>query len=314
MQKAEYVNGVSAIRAMENSLLTFQDISRLIDTSSDAEFNSIISTRRGNGDNEFTLDDVWSQIEYYVPDSKELKILLYKNDFHNLKAVLKAVLSNRDSSVYFLTPTNLNLETLQRDISKKDYENLPEHIKQTAEDAYDIITKTLDGQLVDSFIDSSALKNMQISAKKTGNKFMQEYADITTAAADIKTAYRCSKMNKQKSFLETAICGSSILDAAQLIQATLSGTERFLSYLETTQYSEASDLLKESPVKFEKWCDDIIMELAKSARLKSFGIEPLAAYYIAAETEIKNLRIIKICRECKTEKKKITERMRELYV
>ena len=48
--------------------------------------------------------------------------------------------------------------------------------------------------------------------------------------------------------------------------------------------------------------------------MRSFGTEPLMAYFIAKETEIKNLRILKVCKECNTNKETIMERMRKLYV
>lgn len=121
-------------------------------------------------------------------------------------------------------------------------------------------------------------------------------------------------MNKPYSFIETAICGSEELDKEALARASQRGTESLFSFLETTPYNEAAEILKSSPAQFEKWCDDMITDHAESARMKSFGTEPLAAYFIAKETEIKNLRILKVCKECKTNKETIMERMRKLYV
>ena len=46
----------------------------------------------------------------------------------------------------------------------------------------------------------------------------------------------------------------------------------------------------------------------------AFGSEPLAAYFIAKEAEIKNLRILSVCKEFGADKETITERMRKLYV
>lgn len=58
----------------------------------------------------------------------------------------------------------------------------------------------------------------------------------------------------------------------------------------------------------------MIMEHAESARLQAFGYEPLAAYFIAKEAEIKNIRILTVCREYGADRETITERMRKLYV
>jgi V/A-type H+-transporting ATPase subunit C len=307
----KYASAVAAVKAMETTLLTGSDIEQLINARTLKETEALLAAKKTPGS---SLSDVWEMLRSSAPDSRELKILLYRNDFHNLKAVLKAKLSNRDPSVYYVEPSNVTLEDLDHGISSKDYSGLPEYLREPAEEAYELLTRTLDGQLSDSLIDAASLNAMQRDAADFGGSFMQRYAVLTTVCADIKTAYRCSIMKKSRSFLETAICGSPELDKESLIRAAQSGTDTLFRYLEDTAYSGAAELLKTSPAQFEKWCDDVIMEHAESARMQAFGPEPLAAYYIAKEAEIKDVRIIKVCKECGTDTETIMERMRKLYV
>lgn len=304
----KYANAVAAVKAMENTLLTGNDLEQLINAQSMAEINSLVMAKKG--EKSISTEAIWEMIHDYAPDSKELEILLYKNDFHNLKASLKAIVSGKSPEKYYIRPTNLNLNHL----TEKEYGSLPDYIRNTAYEAYDLIVGTSDGQLVDSFIDSALLLAIQKSSESFGGDFMKKYARLITVCADIKTAYRCSKMKKQKNFLERAICGSPELDKESLIRESLNGTENLLSFLEDSSYGEAARLLSESPAQFEKWCDDVIMELAETARMKSFGTEPLIAYYIAVEAEQKNLRIIMVCHEFGADRETITERMRKLYV
>lgn len=312
MSTTKYANAVGAVKAMENTLLTRNDMEQFINASSTAEINSLISAKKG-GEN-ISAESVWEMIHGYAPDSRELEILLYKNDFHNLKASLKAMISGREPERYYIRPTNLDLNHLAQVLSAKDYDSLPDFIKKTAEKAYELIVETSDGQLADTFIDTSALSAMQRSSADFGGEFMRKYANLTTVCADIKTAYRLSRMKKNRNFIENAICGSPELDKESLVRETLGGTESLLNFLESTVYSDAVPLLRNSPAQFEKWCDDVIMELAETARMNSFGTEPLSAYYIATEAEIKNLRIITVCRESGADRETITERMRKLYV
>ncbi|MDE6788444.1 MAG: V-type ATPase subunit [Ruminococcus sp.] len=312
MSTIKYANAVAAVKAMENTLLTRNDMEQFINAASASEIDSLISAKKGG--NNISAESVWEMIHDYAPDSRELEILLYKNDFHNLKAALKSIISGREPEKYYIRPTNLDLNHLAQSVSAKDYENLPDFIRNTAEKAYDLIVETSDGQLADSFIDSATLNAMQKSSADFGGDFMQKYAQIITVCADIKTAYRLSRMKKQRNFIENAICGSTELDKDSLVRETLNGTESLLNFLESTPYSEAAKLLRDSPAQFEKWCDDAVMELAETARMKSFGTEPLIAYYIAAEAEQKNLRIITVCREFGADRETITERMRKLYV
>lgn len=312
MSTTKYANAVAAVKAMENTLLTRNDMEQFINASSTAEIDSLISAKKGG--NTISAESVWEMIHNYAPDSRELEILLYKNDFHNLKAVLKAMISGREPEKYYIRPTNLDLNHLIQVLSEKNYDSLPDFIRDTAEKAYELIVDTSDGQLVDSFIDTATLSAMQKSSADFGGDFIQKYAQLITICADIKTAYRLSRMKKQRNFIENAICGSSELDRDSLIRETIGGTENLLNFLESTVYSDTAKLLRDSPAQFEKWCDDMIMELAETARMKSFGTEPLIAYYIAAETEEKNLRIITVCRESGADRETITERMRKLYV
>lgn len=311
MGNTSYASAVAAVRAMENSLLTHSDIEQLIASNSKAEYNSLISAK---GSEQATLEDVWDMLRAYAPNDRELEILLYKNDFHNLKAALKAVISGKEPQHYFIRPTNLDLDKLVVAIKSKEYEDLPEYIRKTAQEAYELLTRTLDGQLSDSVIDTAALEAMQRAAYRHGGEFMRRYAEMTALYADIKTAYRCALMKKSKSFIETAVCGTSELDKDSLVRAALEGVDGLFAYLENTQYSDAAKLLRESPAKFEKLCDDEMIELAQTARMTAFGTEPLAAYYLAKEAEIKNLRIISVCKESGTDRETITERMRKLYV
>lgn len=311
MSSTEYASAVAAVKAMESSLITQSEFEQLINARSVSEMESVLSAGKAE---HTSLEDVWETLQNFAPDSRELKILLYRNDFHNLKAALKAMLSNRDPENYYIKPTNLVLDELKPILASKEYDYLPVYMRETAAKAYELLTRTLDGQLSDSLIDSDALSAMQKDSEELGGEFMRKYSQLVTVCADIKTAYRCSIMKKPYSFIETAICGSRELDKESLARASQRGTESLFSFLETTSYNEAAGILKSSPVKFEKWCDDLLTEHAESARMKSFGTEPLAAYFIAKETEIKNLRILKICKECNAEKETIIERMRKLYV
>lgn len=311
MSHTEYASAVAAVKAMESSLLTYSDLDQLINTTALSEMRALLDSKLAYPS---SMEDVWKLLSDYAPDSKELKILLYKHDFHNLKAVLKAMLSGREPEHYYVSPSNIPLETITAAFSSKDYELLPKYMSEAAGEAYELATHTLDGQLSDSLIDAAALKAMQTSADECGNAFMKRFAVLMTVCADIKTAYRCSIMQKPRQFMETAICGSEELDKESLIRASLAGTDSLFSMLEGTVYNEAAALLKDSTAQFEKWCDDIIVEHAESARLQAFGIEPLAAYYLAKEAELKNIRILRVCKECGTDKDTITERMRRLYV
>lgn len=307
----EYASAVAAVRAMECSLLSPADIEQLIGANSAEEFNGLLDAKKSA---QSSLTEVWEMLRSYAPDNDELKILLYRNDFHNLKAALKSVISGRNAEDYFVYPSNFEPKLASEAFAAKDYAELPEHTRKTASEAYELLTETMDGQLSDSFIDKAALTAMLTAADKCRSSFIKKYAELTAVCADIKIAYRCALMGKSRKFAESALCGTDKLEKDALAEASVEGTETLLSYIEEQGLEEAAEALRESPAQFEKWCDDVLMELAETARSSPFGYEPLAAYYIAKEAEIKNIRIIKVCRESGSDKNTVMERMRRLYV
>jgi V/A-type H+-transporting ATPase subunit C len=191
---------------------------------------------------------------------------------------------------------------------------LPKLMREPAVEAYRALTENSDGQLAEVILDRAVLLAMQSAAKETGNGFMQKYAEELTVCADVKTAYRSAAAGKREAFLEAAIAGSDSFAKEPLIRAALRGTESVISYVEGTQYAELAEALKESSAAFEKLCDDRITELADEARMKCFGAEPLAAYYLAKEAEVRNLRIIFVCKGLGVSEEIIRERTRRLYV
>lgn len=319
----EFASAVGAVRALEGMLLTQQDIVRMTAAENDSELRDILAStgRNTTGSSEEILNaleaesgETWDFLSNYAPHDRELEILLYRNNFHNLKAALKALIMNTEPERLFIKPTSLNLAELPSLVASKQFDMLPDYMTDAAAEAYGILTESLDGQLAEAVLDTAALRAMQEEAERLKSGFMTEYAQLVTVCCDIKTAYRCSIMKKSQSFLETAVCGSPELDSTTLVREAMKGTDSFISWLGDTQWSEAADCLSRSPAAFEKWCDDAVMELAESAKTKAFGIEPLAAYFIAKETEIKNLRILLVCRSCGASPETITERMRRLYV
>ena len=56
------------------------------------------------------------------------------------------------------------------------------------------------------------------------------------------------------------------------------------------------------------------MEYNKTAKYESFGIAPIAAYWLAKEVEIDNLRIILLGKKVGLPAEDIIERLREPYV
>ena len=96
---------------------------------------------------------------------------------------------------------------------------------------------TQDGQLCDIIIDKAALDAIYHAGKTSGNEFLKLYAELTVAAADIKTAVRASRTGKDRAFLEQALAPCDTLDITRLAQAAIEGVDAIGIY---TPYERAA--------------------------------------------------------------------------
>ena len=169
-------------------------------------------------------------------------------------------------------------------------------------------------QLCDIVIDRAALEAIERAGRESDSELIAKYAELTVAAADIKTAVRCQKTGKSLEFIRRALAPCRSLDVYQLARAAADSLEAVSDYLSTTDYAAAVSALEQSPSAFERWCDNVIIESIRPQQFQAFGIGPLAAYILGRENEIKCVRIILSGKLNDLPEASIRERIREMYV
>lgn len=324
MRETEYAYGVGRVRANESSLLSVADIEQLISATGYKDALRILADNGwkapedGGADFAQMLENesrkTWQLITEAVPDIKELYALIVANDFHNLKAALKAMFSDEESSLFFITPSVLALDIVREAVDTKHFELLPEYMQAPAEAAYDAVVRLKSGRLADIILDVAALNTKLQMSKQSGSTLLLAITQLNNAAVNIKTAVRCVKMGKNAEFMENAMCESDILDNTELIEAALSGKAQLIHYLSTSFVEGAAEQLEAGAVEFEKWCDDVVAEKVQLAKFTAFSLDPIIAYYINKDAEIKNARIILSAKLNNIPADIIRKRVRNVYV
>jgi len=329
MRDTEYANAVARIRANELNLLNTAQLDLLISADTYESVLNILEEYgwidHGNRDDinaalKIQAQKTWDLLSEISPDITELEFLITKNDFHNIKAALKDFVSTQtlgtliNENISFIYPSSIDFSLIKTTVYNKKFDELPFYANDAIKKTYDVLIRTGDGQIADIMLDYMAMQYMVEIAKKTNKKFIINMAELMCVTSNLKTALRSARTGKDRQFLETALFPTKTLDVKALIEASLKGDEALLRYLSNTNYVIAADYIKISTTKFEKWCDDILMEYVQKAKYICLGVEPLIAYYIAKEAEIKNVRIILSCKYNNLSYEVIKERVRNLYV
>lgn len=323
MSDTQYTYAVARIRSRELALFNAAAIEQLLSAKSYDDCMRLLADKGWGGadariDAEGLLaeerDKTWRLIGELVEDMSVFDVFLYGNDYHNLKAAIKIVCTDDMQEGLFITHGTIDPQLFVSAVRGHDFSLLPAAMQSPAEEAYDALSQTRDGQLCDIIIDRAALEATYAAGKATKNELIAKYAELTVVAADIKIAVRCNRAGKPLDFIKRALAPCDSLDCYNLSRAAAESVDAICDYLSTTAYSDAVSALAQSPSAFERWCDNLIIAYIRPQQFQPFGIGPLAAYILGRENEIKTVRIILSGKRNDLPEQSIRERVREMYV
>ena len=297
----QYTYAVARIRALEVSLFSNSAVDQLIAC---ADYGQCIQflQERGWGDSDTPADaeailtreeeKIWEVVRELSVDMDKFDVLSYPKLFHNLKAAIKEVCTEEENRHIFYEDVSIPGKVMLEIVREKDFGKLPHNMQAAAEEAYETLLHTRDGQLCDVIIDRAALEAVYEAGQQAEDDIIRDYAESTVGVADIKIAVRSQKTAKSLEFMKRAMAECESINVDQLAKAALSGMDAIREYLSGTAYAEGAEALADSPSAFERWCDNRIIQTISPQKYNAFTIGPVIAYVIARQNEIKTVRII----------------------
>lgn len=250
-----------------------------------------------------------------APGDNDFNVILYQIDFTNLKLALKSVIREKTQEDLFLSNGNVDHKFLIECIKEQNFEKLPEFLKFSTKNAFEVLLKSNDANLSDGMIDKEMLDEFLKIAKKADNDFIKKYIELFVAFSNIKTALRGCKFKKSKRFFDVSLAECKSLNIELLRKSACEDLDSLKEYLLQTEYNglfETTDLNDYSRF-LDKWFDDKIMLLCKNQKSNPFTIAPIISYILAREIEFKNVKIIYMGKKLKANEIEIKERLRQMY-
>ena len=253
MKDTGFVYASAYIRILENKMLGKVDYEAMLSAPSHEEALRYLSAKGWEAD----MAQIWNEVQEACPESAPLHILLYQNDFHNLKAILKAMFGGAKHEPLMLEPYTVLPDVIHRAAQEGKLESLPEPFRQPAMEAYHILARDNDGQTAEIVLDKTLFAVMREAALQSKNDFLIGWVDLNIMLINTKTALR----------------GGT--------QSALLGNRQIMP-----------DAPKESITALELWCDNQLIEYLRQAKRKLFGIEPVFAFLAGKQFELQAVRII----------------------
>ena len=326
MKETEYAYAVAFVRTLENRMLKKADYEALFSATS-LEEALLYLLSKGYGEaatTEQTLNaDIllkeelaytWNEVEKACPEDAPFDFLLYPNDFHNLKTILKAVFSGTSHTNLMLKPYTIPPDVIHRAIANGKPESLPDMLKKSAAEAYHILAREGDGQLAEILLDKALFSAMSEAAKQSKNDFLIGWVDLNIAVMDMKIALRCAYGGKSRDFICKSMMECKRINADYLTDAAARDVSAVLQVFSQSGFENAAKAARESTGAFDRWCDNELIRYLQSARYSAFGFDPILGFLIGKQFELQAVRMILSGLKSGIPTETLRERLRETYV
>lgn len=319
-----YPFAVASVRSMENKLLSQQKLMQMAEAKSAEEALRLLSdTAYGKTQVqdvhqfeemiETHLEETYTSVAKLIPDEALIDIFLYKNDYHNIKVLIKEEISKVSGKKLLVRGGTIDVEEMKKNFRERNYAEMPIINGDAVEEAISLYAKTKNGQYIDTVLDKACFAAMDERASEMKNPFVRKYVTMLADLTNLKTILRVKQMGRPfEAFEDACVPGGEIrMDVFQRAYRE----ESILPVLKETSYGALCEqYMDKGFTVFEKACDDCLMEYIKEAKYKTLTPEPVVAYILAKETEAKCVRIILTCKLHNIDTEIIKERVREVYV
>jgi V/A-type H+-transporting ATPase subunit C len=203
----------------------------------------------------------------------------------------------------------------------KDSTNLESILKKESEKNTTLVKKLLlEGELLEPLIWLDNLIESLESAARCKNIFLISYLRHFIDLANIKVSLRMINLARPKDNLAKALFMGGYIGRDKFLKTYDQPLHIFIANFRYTDYAEAVREGTEyfqrqnSFLRLERKVDDYLIGFIKQSKYITFGPEPILAYYLAKQNEIKLIRLVIIGRLNNLPKEEILERLNDTYV
>ncbi len=287
MSNNSLVYSNARVKAMENSFLTNEKIVRMAYSDSLEEgFRVLLESSYGGGlvvdakDYDALLQTEDARVSEFVleamPSGQGMESFVVKNDYHNLKAIVKGKYMRLDDVDFMLMPKgSFDPKEVKDMVYADDYSVLTD-LQKTA--LLEIDSARANGntspRFIDLTLDKACYKEIMSSLKKVKNKFMPKYWQTNIDMMNISCFVRACNAGDKTLFDESFIDGGKL--EKRFFTGELSGVLDKLAY---TSYPQIAEALKTGDfVAFERIWDNTLLNIFKDERNDIFSVAPIAGF------------------------------------
>ena len=325
----DYLYASARVRALEKYFVTGDDLVRMTEAKTLAEAFKIINDKGigvgfepENCEEALTaaLSGAYALAQELLKDEGAVKLFRLRYDGFNLKTLIKGKALGADVSGMLSPLGSVSPEVISAEAAAMSFKSLEPRLAEAAAEAAALLAKTSDPQLVDITLDKAVLETQAALAGGYDCAYLNDIISMKIDLANIRAAVRIDRIGAPDpdALLRRVIAGGGSIPAEELTAAR--GLDELTIAVAHSRWGDAlAPALRalkgaKQLTAFEKSCEELEMEYISRAKLKGFGAEPVFAYLLAFEAQIKNIRIVISSKAAGVSPDVIRERLRSTYV
>ena len=310
-----YAYAVARIRGMETRLLDRQWIERLLAEDAggalkvlaDSAFQEAVADVGRPEEIEAGLTRALTEtlltVSALSPEPALIDLFRLRWDFRNLKSLVKASLlklSDEDGGpsgdeIGLVDGVGtVDLTVLQKAVADADYVSLPNVLADAARAATESFRDNGELAGVDREFDLTMWAHLLVVAADGGSEFLAGYFRIEIDTMNVRTFIRVKESSGDRTDLSRAFIPGGTLDLSFLEEHLGEPVDAFARSLEYGSFGALAPVFREWTGErahmLELACDNILLSYVEAAGTIAYGIEPLVAFILVRQMEIKLVR------------------------
>ncbi len=235
-----------------------------------------------------------------------------RDDYANLRLAVRRVVLDKPIGTDYCSGGNVPVDALEGIFQGDDYASMPEPMQQAAEQAVLAYYETKDIRRIDYTIDRVQAEYDLKAAEELDSLFLSNLFRVQIDLTNIRTMFRLKLMESdqrdvylQGGFVDLDRFYSG-MDAAYDTLGTLFMATPYQNVLETGGAYAAAN---QSFLKLEQLCDRYLIGFLKSTERITAGLQPVVAYLLRAEQEIRTVRLVLTAKKNLLDAKLIQDRL-----
>jgi V/A-type H+-transporting ATPase subunit C len=247
-------------------------------------------------------------------DKDVVHLMRCREDFANMRLAVRRFVTQQPIEVDYSEEGNVHHDLFEEVFEGENYDLLPDYMSEAVEQAVLRHYANKDIRQVDYAIDAVEAEHKLREAKKIGSVFLQNLFRIEIDLNNIRTMLRLkwAESEQKDVFIE-----GGYVETQRLMECLNTGYESLADMFFATPYygiieGGVNYLTKEkSFLKLEGLCEEYFTGFLRSTSQITAGPQPVIAYFLAKENEIRKVRMILTAKRNHLDKKLILDRLAE---